>query len=132
MGSSTSSQSVSSEIDAIIKKFDDWRGRKLAKIRQLIKEADPEVVEEVKWKAPSNPDGVPAWYHDGIICTGETYKKHLRIAFAKGPALNDPEGTINSYRAVLIHEEDEINESAFKDLVRQAVKLNQDKKKSKK
>jgi hypothetical protein len=115
---------VSQEIDSIIKKYDDWRGKKLAQIRKLIKEADPDIIEEVKWKKPSNPDGVPVWSHDGIICLGETYNKHLRISFAKGPELDDPKSIINSYRAILIHEEDKIDEAAFKALIRAAIKLN--------
>lgn len=130
MTSSMQDKSSSKQIDAIIKKFSGWRGEKLSLIRTLIKEADPDVVEEVKWKSPSNPDGVPVWYHDGIICTGETYKNHLRIAFAKGPSLKNPKGVMNSYRAVLIHEEDKIDESAFKNLVQEAIKLNQKNKKS--
>jgi hypothetical protein len=117
--------SVTKEIDDIIKSFDDWRGEKMAQIRALIKEADPEVIEEVKWKKPSNPAGIPVWSHDGILCLGETYKKHLRISFAKGSELEDPKGIINAYRAILIHEDDELNESAFKNLIKAAVKLNQ-------
>jgi hypothetical protein len=118
--------SVTKEIDDIIKSFDDWRGEKMAQIRALIKEADPEVIEEVKWKKPSNPAGIPVWSHDGILCLGETYKKHLRISFAKGSELEDPKGIINAYRAILIHEDDELNESAFKNLIKAAVKLNQE------
>lgn len=124
-------KSASEQIDDIIKKFADWRGEKLAEIRTLIKQADPEVIEEVKWKKPSNPDGIPVWSHDGIICTGETYKKHLRIAFAKGPSLKDPKGLFNTYRAIIIHEGDKMNEAAFKDLIKAAVEFNhQNKKKS--
>jgi hypothetical protein len=123
---------ASKEIDAIVKKYDDWRGQQLALVRKLIKQADPDVVEEVKWKKPSNPDGIPVWSHDGIICLGETYKKHLRISFAKGADLPDPKGIINSYRAILIHEEDKLNEEAFKDLISAAVKVNQENKSKKK
>ncbi len=123
-------KSASDQIDAIVKKFDGWRSEKLVLIRKLIKQADPDVIEEVKWKSPSNPDGVPTWSHDGIICTGETYKSHLRIAFAKGPSLKNSEGVMNSYRAVIIREEDAVNEKAFSELVAEAVKLNQEKKKN--
>lgn len=110
----------------------DWRTKTLAKIRKLIKQADSEAVEEVKYKVPSNPAGVPVWYHEGMICTGETYQKHLRISFAKGPLLKDPKGLINSYRAIIIHEEDKLDEKAFKNLIREAVTLNLKKKTAKK
>jgi hypothetical protein len=124
MTSSKKDTSASEQIDAIILKFAGWRGDMLAKLRMLIKQADPDVIEEVKWKAPSNPDGVPVWSHDGIICTGETYKNHLRISFSKGPDLKDPKKLINSYRAILLHEGDTINENAFKKLIVTAVELN--------
>jgi len=117
-------KSSSEQIDTIIRKLADWRGNKLAHVRTLIKQADPDVIEEVKWKKPSNPDGIPVWSHDGIICTGETYKNHLRLTFMKGASLKDPKGLFNSYRAIVIHEVDKINEEAFKDLVRVAVELN--------
>ncbi len=107
----------------------DWRAKTLSRIRALIKQADPKVTEEIKWRKPSNPAGIPVWYHDGMICTGETYKSHLRLTFAKGYELKDPKGLINSYRAMLIHEGDKLNETAFKSLVRAAVALNQEKKK---
>lgn len=131
MKQTTLNASADKELEALIKKFDDWRGEKLAQIRNLIKEADPDVTEDIKWKTPSNPDGVAVWYHDGMICTGETYKKHLRIAFARGPELkkHDPKELINSYRAMIIQKEDIIDESAFKMLIKEAVKLNQQKKK---
>lgn len=106
------------------KKVSDWREEKLSRIRSLIKLADPAVVEEVKWKKPSNPAGIPVWYHDGIICTGETYKNHLRLTFAKGATLKDPKGLLNSFRAMVINEEDKLNEAAFKALIREAVALN--------
>ncbi len=122
----------SEQIDAIIKKYSDWRGEKLAQIRKLVKEADPEVVEEVKWKKPSNPDGIPVWSHDGIMCMGETYKQHLRITFAKGPSLDDPKGLFNAYRAILIHEGDTIDESAFKALIKSAAAFNHNAKKKSK
>jgi len=108
----------------------NWRVEKLAKIRKLIHDADPEVVEEVKWRKPSNPAGVPVWSHDGIICTGETYKNHVRLTFAKGASLKDPKGIFNSglegnaLRAIVIHEGDKIDEKAFILLVQSAVKLN--------
>jgi hypothetical protein len=121
---SANKKSPSQEIDAIIMKLTDWRGEKLAHIRALIRQADPDVLEEVKWKKPSNPDGIPVWSHDGIICTGETYKSHLRLTFAKGASLKDPKGLFNAYRSIVIHEEDKINEDAFKDLIRSAVALN--------
>lgn len=116
--------SAQKEIDAIIKKFSGWRGERLAQVRKLINEADPDVVEDVKWKTPSNPDGQPCWYHEGLICIGEVYKAHLRISFSKGPKLDDPKGILNSYRAVIIHEEDKLDEAAFKELVRNAIELN--------
>ena len=129
-GSSPDVESPSQLIDARIKELDDWRGKTLSQIRGLIKQADPEVVEEIKWRRPSNPAGVPVWSHDGIICTGETYKNHVRLTFAKGASLKDPKGVFNSglegnaLRAIVIHEGDEIDEPAFKALVRSAVNLN--------
>ncbi|HVA97151.1 MAG TPA: DUF1801 domain-containing protein [Candidatus Acidoferrales bacterium] len=124
MNSSTKDKSAYEQIDAIIMKLADWRGEKLAQLRTLIKQADPDVIEEVKWKKPSNPDGIPVWSHDGMICTGETYKSHLRLTFAKGTSLKDPKGLFNTYRAIVIHEGDKINKTAFKDLIRTAVELN--------
>jgi len=108
----------------------DWRTKTMSRIRKLVKEADPKITEEVKYKTPSNPDGVFVWSLDGMISTGETYKKHLRLSFAKGPALKkkDTKGLINSYRAILLHEEDKLNETAFKKLIRDAVALNREKK----
>ena len=109
---------------------DDWRGRTLSRVRQLIKEADPEIVEEMKWKKPSNPAGIPVWSHDGIICTGETYKNHVKMTFAKGASLKDPGRLFNASlegnvtRAIDIHEGDNINEAALKNLIRAAVALN--------
>ena len=108
----------------------DWRGETLARIRTLIKQADPEAVEEAKWIKPSNPDGVPTWYHDGIICTGETYKDHVKLTFAKGAELEDPSGLFNSSlegnvrRAIDFKEGDKIDEEALKALIRAAVALN--------
>ena len=111
-------------IDERIRELDDWRGETLARIRALIKEADPDVVEEWKWK------GTPTWYHDGIICTGETYKSVVKMTFAKGASLDDPSGLFNSSlegnvrRAIDFREGEEIDEEAFKALVRAAVDLN--------
>ena len=123
-------ESPSRLIDAKIEKLGDWRGEVLSRLRTLIKQADPEVVEEVKWRKPTNPAGVPVWSHDGIICTGETYKDHVRLTFAKGASLKDPKGLFNAslegnaLRATVIHEGDEIDEKAFKALIRAAVSLN--------
>jgi hypothetical protein len=117
-------------IDARIAALADWRGETLARVRALIKQADPEVVEAVKWRKPSNPMGVPVWEHDGILCTGETYKTSVKLTFAKGAALEDPSGLFNSSldgnvrRAIDIHEGDKIDEKAFKALIRAAVALN--------
>ena len=117
-------ESPSRLIDARIAELGDWRGETLARIRKLIKEADPDVVEEWKWR------GVPVWYHAGIICTGETYKNVVKLTFAKGALLDDPSGLFNSSldgntrRAIDIHEGDKINEKALKALIRAAVALN--------
>ena len=122
---SQESSSPSQLIDARIKELGDWRGEMLSRLRTLVKEADPEVVEEWKWR------GVPAWYHDGLICTGETYKDHVKTTFAKGAALKDPSGLFNSgldgntRRAVDFHEGGTIDEEALKTLVRAAVTLNE-------
>ena len=118
------SESPSQLIDMRIKQLGDWRGKTLSRLRTLVKEADPEVVEEWKWR------GVPVWSHGGIICTGETYKNVVKITFAKGASLEDPAGLFNSSldgntrRAIDIHEGDKINEAALKDLIRAAVALN--------
>ncbi len=117
-------------IDAKIQALGDWRGEMLARVRALIKRADPEVVEEVKWRKPSNPGGVPVWSHGGIICTGETYKSAVKLTFARGAALPDPAGLFNSSldgntrRAIDFHEGDRIDEKALKALVRAAVTSN--------
>jgi hypothetical protein len=118
-------------IDARIKELSDWRGETLARVRALIKQADPDVVEEVKWKKPSNSmRGVPVWEHAGIICTGETYKAVVKMTFAKGASLEDPCGLFNSSlegntrRAIDIHEGDKIDEKALQALIRAAVALN--------
>jgi hypothetical protein len=118
-------------IDARIKDLGDWRGAMLAKVRKLIKQADPDVVEEVKWRKASSPGGVPVWSHDGMICTGETYKNAVKLTFAKGAKLKDPKRLFNSSlegnarRAIDLHEGDKIDEAAFKALIREAVALNQ-------
>jgi hypothetical protein len=123
-------ESPSQPIDARIEELDDWRREMLSRVRALIKQADPGVVEEVKWRKPSNPAGVPVWSHDGIICTGETYKNHVRLTFAKGASLKDPKGLFNAslegnvLRAMVIHEGDEIDDETFKALVHAAVSLN--------
>jgi hypothetical protein len=118
------SKSPSALIDARIKELGDWRGKMLSRLRTLVKEADPDVVEEWKWR------GVPVWSHDGLICTGETYKNVVKMTFAKGAALQDPSGLFNSSldgntrRAIDFHEGNKINEAALKTLVRAAVTLN--------
>ena len=123
--------SPSQLIDARIKELSDWRGETLARIRILIKQADPEVVEEVRWRKPSNSmAGVPVWSHGGIICTGETYRSVVKMTFAKGASLEDPSGLFNSSlegntrRAIDFHESDKIDERALKALIRAAVALN--------
>jgi hypothetical protein len=130
---SQKSKSPSQLIEARIKELGDWRGATLSRIRQLIKQADPEVVEEVKWRKPTNPAGVPVWSHDGLICTGETYKDVVKMTFAEGAALKDPSGLFNSSlggntrRAIDFHEGEMIDEEALKTLVRAAVTLNKSK-----
>ncbi len=116
-------------IDAKITELGDWRGERLAQLRALIKQADPDVVEEWKWRKATNP-GVPVWYHDGPICTGETYKSVVKLTFFKGASLDDPSGLFNSSlegntrRAIDFHEDDEIDEKAFLTLISAAVSLN--------
>jgi hypothetical protein len=125
------SESPSRLIDARIKELGDWRGKTLAHVRALIRQADPDVVEEWKWR------GVPVWSHDGIICTGETYKSIVKLTFARGAALEDPKELFNSSlegntrRAIDLHENDEIDEGAFKTLIRAAIALNKSKSKGK-
>ena len=127
---SASLPSASDLIDAKIQELADWRGEMLSRLRALIKQADPEVVEECKWKKPSNPAGVPVWSHDGIICTGETYKQAVKLTFARGASLDDPSGLFNSSlegnlrRAIDFREGDKVNEKALKTLIRAAVALN--------
>ncbi len=122
-------QSPSELIDARIRELDDWRGEMLGRLRAVIKRADPEVVEEWKWKKATNP-GVPVWSHDGIICTGETYKSVVKMTFARGAALEDPSGLFNSSlegnvrRAIDFRDGDPIDEKALEALIRSAVALN--------
>jgi hypothetical protein len=129
-GNSESQESPSRLIDAKIKELGDWRGETLAKVRKLIKQADPAVVEEWKWKKPTNP-GVPVWSHHGMICTGETYKSAVKLTFFKGAQLKDPKRLFNSSlegnarRAIDLHEGEQIDEAAFQSLIRDAVALNE-------
>lgn len=120
-------------IDEKIEKLNDWRGETLARVRKIIRAADPDIVEEVKWRKPTNPLGVPVWEDGGIICTGETYKETVKLTFARGASLKDPAGLFNASlegnmrRAIDIHEGDAIDENALKALVRAAVALNKSK-----
>ena len=129
------SKSPSQQIDARIAELGDWRGELLGKLRAIVKEADPDVVEEWKWAKATSP-GTPVWSHDGIICTGETYKTAVKMTFAKGASLEDPSGLFNSSlegkvrRAIDLHEGEEIDEEALKSLVRAAVTLNRSKARS--
>ncbi len=122
-------ESASDRIDARIRELDDWRGELLSRLRAVVKRADPEVVEEWKWQKATNP-GVPVWSHDGIICTGETYKNIVKMTFARGASLDDPAGLFNSSlegnvrRAIDFREGEEIDEKALEELVRSAVALN--------
>jgi hypothetical protein len=122
-------ESPSQQIDARIEELSDWRGETLARVRGIIREADPDVVEEWKWAKATSP-GTPVWSHDGIICTGETYKSAVKMTFAKGASLEDPSGLFNASlegnvrRAIDIHEGEEIDEEALKVLIRAAVALN--------
>jgi hypothetical protein len=126
---SNEGESASERIDKRIAELGDWRGETLRRMRKLIKEADPDVVEEVKWVKPTNP-GTPTWSHDGIICTGETYKSVVKLTFAKGASLKDPAKLFNSSlegntrRAIDIHEGEKVDAGAFKALIRAAVALN--------
>ena len=120
----------SQDIDAKIASLGDWRAPLLTRLRKLIHDADPDVVEEVKWRKASNPLGVPTWSHAGIICTGESYRDKVKLTFAKGASLDDPKGLFNSSltggtrRAIDIGEDDAIDEEAFKALIREAVAVN--------
>jgi len=131
----TTAESPSKRIDAKIKELNDWRGQLLARLRTIVREADPDVVEEWKWAKATSP-GVPVWSHAGILCTGETYKQYVKLTFAKGAALDDPKGLFNASlegntrRAIDVREGEAIDEAAFKALIRAAVALNTAKKKS--
>jgi hypothetical protein len=121
---------ASEQIDSKIASLGDWRGATLARVRRLIRESDADVVEDVKWRKPSNPAGVPVWEHGGLICTGETYKDKVKLTFARGALLDDPSGLFNASleggtrRAIDLREGEEIDEPGFKALVREAVALN--------
>jgi|SRR5581483_6086828 len=123
-------KSASAAIDERIEQLGDWRGKMLAKLREIIHAADPEIVEEVKWVKPSSGTGTPVFSHAGIVCTGETYKNAVKLTFAKGASLPDPAGLFNSSlegnvrRAIDIHEGEKVNEKALKELIRAAVALN--------
>ena len=125
-----SDEDASALIDAKISRLDDWRGETLARVRALIREADSEAVEAVKWRKPSNPLGTPVWEHAGILCTGETYKEYVKLTFANGARLEDPSGVFNAgldggaRRAIDIRRGDELDADAFKALIRAAVALN--------
>ena len=130
MTNSNQDEDASELIDAKIAALGDWRGETLARVRKLIRDADPEVVETVKWRKPSNPGGVPVWEHCGILCTGETYKDKVKLTFARGAALDDPSGLFNSSldgntrRAIDLKQGDEIDGEALKALIRAAVAEN--------
>ena len=123
-------KSASREIDAIVKQSGDWRGRTLSRLRRLIKKADAAVVEEVKWKKPSRPSGVPVWAHNGIICLGDTLKNAVRLTFPKGAQMKDPKRLFNTrldsntVRAIDFHEGDTVDEAGLKALIREALRLN--------
>ena len=123
-------KSPSQEIDDIVKNTSDWRGKKLSQLRTLINNADPEVVEEVKWKKPSRPEGVPVWSHGGILCVADTLKNAVRLTFPKGAQIKDPKKLFNTrldsktVRAVDFHEDEPINAAALKSLIQGAVKIN--------
>ena len=125
-----SDKSGSELIDEKLGTMGDWRGAMLARLRRLIHEADPAVEEAVKWRKPSNPAGVPVWEHDGMLCTGETYKDKVKLTFARGASIDDPSGLFNSSleggtrRAIDFREGDEVDETAFKALIREAVAVN--------
>ncbi|MGH7203741.1 MAG: DUF1801 domain-containing protein [Candidatus Levyibacteriota bacterium] len=128
--SSSEVKSPSQEIDAIIMQSDNWRGKTLAQLRMLIKQADPGVIEEVKWKKPSKPEGVPVWSHDGILCIAETLKNAVRLTFPKGAQIKDSKKLFNTrldgntVRAIDFYEDDTVDEAALKALILEAVKIN--------
>ena len=117
-------------VDAKIKSLTDWRGKTLARLRAVINKADPEIIEEMKWKKPSNPSGVPVWSHAGIVCIGEPLKSAVRLTFPKGASIKDPKRLFNArldsntVRAIDVHESDAIDESALKAVIREGVRLN--------
>jgi len=129
---SRSAESVSTPrlVDAKIEALGDWRGKRLSQLRGLIKKADADVVEEMKWKKPSNPTGVPVWSHDGIVCIGEALKKAVRLTFPKGASIKDPKKLFNarldssSIRAIDFHENDAVDEAALKAIILEAIRLN--------
>lgn len=127
-GAADIGKSPSQLITKRIAELGDWRGAVLANVRRIIHDADPGVIEELKWKKPTNPLGTPTWSHDGIICTGETYGDHVKFTFAKGGSIKDPEGVFTQMgtqrRAIDVYEGDKIDESALKEIVRAAVRLN--------
>ncbi len=129
-GSSPQEQSASEQIDAIIKEPGDWRGKKLSQLRAVIKKADPAVVEEVKWKKPSKPTGVPVWSHDGILCVADTLKNAVRLTFPKGAQIMDPKKLFNTrldsntVRAIDFHVDEVVDEAGLKALILDAVRLN--------
>jgi hypothetical protein len=130
MPADSEAETSSELMDARIAELDDWRGEMLSRIRDLIQEAVPEVVEEVKWRKPSNPAGVPVWFHDGMLLTGEPFKGKVKLTFAKGASMQDPAGLFNASleakvsRAIDIYEGDDLDEKAFKALVQAAAELN--------
>jgi hypothetical protein len=127
---SPNEKSASQQIDAIIKEPGDWRGKKLSQLRALIRNADPAVIEEVKWKKPSRPSGVPVWSHDGIICVADTLKNAVRLTFPKGAQMKDPTKLFNTrldsktVRAIDFHEDDAVDEAALKAIILNAAELN--------
>jgi len=130
MSASSKDKSAAQLIDAMLKAPGDWRGKKLAQLRALIKKADPAVVEEVKWKKPSKPMGVPVWSHDGIVCIGDTLKNAVRLTFPKGALMKDPKKLFNTrldsntVRAIDFYEDNSVDEATFTALILEAVKLN--------
>ena len=130
---SAKEKSPTQQIDAIIKETADWRGKKLSQLRNLIRKADPAIIEEVKWKKPSKPSGVPVWSHDGIICVADTLKNAVRLTFPKGAQIKDPKKLFNTrldsktVRAIDFHEDDAVDDAALKALILDAVKLNRQK-----
>lgn len=132
----TKEKSPSEQIDAIIKKHGGWKEKIWSYLRNLIKQADPDVIEEVKWKMPSNPDGLPVWSHNGIMCVAQTFKNDVKLMFFKGSQIKKNKKLFNARLkskspAIEFHEGDKINESAFKELIKEAVRVNVDERKKK-